>query len=124
MCKGASGSGCAGGTRAPRRRVVVTLISQTHGSDLDRAGQRLQAEDLFRAQLIDSLEQDSHGPYRFDGVSCAHKRDGLFECHAGASRSYGGFNLGQSGPTAVAESEMSMGFVFCDEKGCSSEPTG
>lgn len=93
----------------------------------------MQAERITRAQLIDGLAQDEHGKYKVDRVSCVHEQDGQFECRASASRSYSGLSVGQSssntdksfgGTTAVLESDMTMGIVFCDEKRCTSEPAG
>ena len=100
--------------------LAGVIAESRGGGGLNRGEQRLRAEALWRAEMIDSLEQDGKGRFMLDGVSCAHKQGDQFECHASASRHYSENGAQQIGRTSsVSESDMLMGIVFCNEKGCS-----
>ena len=70
--------------------AVAFALADRGGGGMNRAEQRAEAERIIRAQLVDALELDGGGTYTIDGVRCAHQKDDQFECHASASRSFGG----------------------------------
>lgn len=113
--------------------VLVGVTIHSRGDGLNRDEQRVRAERHWRAAMIDSLEQDGRGKYAIDRVSCVHEQDGRFACDGSASRSYSGVSVepSSSNPnksfgrsTFVSEGNMLMGVIYCDENGCTSEPTG
>lgn len=80
----------------------------------DREKQLLQAEQVARAELADSLKDDvddGHGPYNVHSVQCTHEGDGQFSCMTTANRRYDNGN--------VSDGKLVPLNVTCDETRCS-----
>jgi hypothetical protein len=99
---------------APLSAAALTLLLCAACGGQDREKQLLQAEQVARAELADSLKDDvddGHGPYKVSSVQCTREGDGQFSCMTTANRSYDKDN--------VTEAKLVPVTVTCDETRCS-----